>query len=83
MVREQLHRASDVSGPAAAAAAAAAAVPELARFPVCRILFFARGNADSAEAACFAFTTVLVEEDKTDTAEGPHTSVERTCVPVE
>lgn len=29
------------------------------RFPVCRIIFFARGNVDTAEAACFAFTAVV------------------------
>jgi len=33
---------------------------ELARFPVCTILFFARGNLESEEAACFAFTSVSV-----------------------
>ncbi len=35
------------------------------RLPVVRIIFFARGNADSAEAACFAFTSVRL----TSTAE--------------
>lgn len=28
------------------------------KFPICRIIFFARGNADTSEAACFAFTCV-------------------------
>ena len=28
------------------------------KFPICRIIFFARGNADTEEAACFAFTCV-------------------------
>ena len=31
---------------------------QIQRFPICRIIFFARGNADSDEANCFAFTCV-------------------------
>ena len=29
------------------------------RFPVYQIIFFARGNADTEEASCFAFTTIV------------------------
>ena len=29
------------------------------RFPVYQIIFFARGNADTEEASCFAFTTII------------------------
>lgn len=36
----------------------------LAKFPIYRIIFFARGNATSSEAACFAFTCAVVGADK-------------------
>ena len=36
----------------------------IAKFPIYRIIFFARGNATSSEAACFAFTCAVVGADK-------------------
>lgn len=60
VVREQRQRPSEVAAPEVQGAAAARR--ELARFPVYRILFFARGNVDGNEAACFAFTTVHGKE---------------------
>ena len=36
----------------------------LAKFPIYRIIFFARGNATSNEAACFAFTCAVVGAEK-------------------
>jgi hypothetical protein len=34
------------------------------KFPVFQIIFFARGNADTEEASCFAFTTIVTGADQ-------------------
>lgn len=36
----------------------------VAKFPIYRIIFFARGNATSSEAACFAFTCAVIGPEK-------------------
>ena len=36
----------------------------VAKFPIYRIIFFARGNATSSEAACFAFTCAVLGQEK-------------------
>jgi hypothetical protein len=36
----------------------------LSKFPIYRIIFFARGNAISSESACFAFTCAVFGQDK-------------------